>query len=274
MWYFEEGSVVFWRGWCGTLKMVMWYFEEGGVVLWRRVCGTLKRVVVLWRGWCCTLKRVMWYFEEGSVVLWRRVCGTLKRVVVLSRGWRFYFYYSRCIIVLNFHRIDSKKTYKPLQRKCYLLLNLALAPLNRCIIILNCFWATFEDFFWKKIPWPFSNPPLPFPNPQVEDYASQVDILQEKLSKAEASVESFKSRELLFGIPATEYSGMQVIFMQPFFASFYIYLFHLFLYRIGFNEGWFWTFCFTLDYCFLISIFIFIMDEWQFHRFGCTENRS
>ena len=34
MWYFEEGDVVLWRGWCGTLKMV-WYFEEGCVVLWR-----------------------------------------------------------------------------------------------------------------------------------------------------------------------------------------------------------------------------------------------
>ena len=57
MWYFEEGSVVLWRGWCGTLKRVVWYFEEGGVVLWR--------------GWCGTLKRVVWYFEEGDMVLWR-----------------------------------------------------------------------------------------------------------------------------------------------------------------------------------------------------------
>ena len=57
MWYFEEGDVVLWRGWCGTLKRVVWYFEEGDVVLWR--------------GWCGTLKRVMWYFEEGNVVLWR-----------------------------------------------------------------------------------------------------------------------------------------------------------------------------------------------------------
>ena len=33
VWYFEEGGVVLYRGWCGTLKRVMWYFEEGGVVL-------------------------------------------------------------------------------------------------------------------------------------------------------------------------------------------------------------------------------------------------
>ena len=80
--YFEEGSVVLWRGLCGTLKRV-WYFEEGGVVLWKGLCGTLKRVVwyfedgdvVLWRGWCDTLKRVVWYFEEGCVVLWRWSCA-------------------------------------------------------------------------------------------------------------------------------------------------------------------------------------------------------
>ena len=88
-WYFEEGGVVLWRGWCSTLKRVVWYFEEGGVVLWRGWCGTLKRVVwffeegdvVLWRWWCGTLKRVVWYFEEGGVVLWIEWCGTLKRVV-------------------------------------------------------------------------------------------------------------------------------------------------------------------------------------------------
>ena len=28
VWYFEEGSVVLCRGWCGTLKRVVWYFEE------------------------------------------------------------------------------------------------------------------------------------------------------------------------------------------------------------------------------------------------------
>ena len=67
VWYFEEGCVVLWRGWCGTLKRVVWYFEEGGVVLWRMWCGTLKRVV--------------WYFEEGVVVIWRGLCGPLKRVV-------------------------------------------------------------------------------------------------------------------------------------------------------------------------------------------------
>ena len=67
VWYFEEGGMVLWRWWCGTLKRVVWYFEEGGVVLWRE--------------WCGTLKRVMWYFEEGGVVLWREWCGTLKRVV-------------------------------------------------------------------------------------------------------------------------------------------------------------------------------------------------
>ena len=48
VWYFEEGGMVLWRGWYGTLKRVMWYFEEGGMVLWK--------------GWCGTLKRVMWYF--------------------------------------------------------------------------------------------------------------------------------------------------------------------------------------------------------------------
>ena len=67
------------KGMCGTLKRVMWYFEEGGVVLWRRWCGTLKRAVLWWCG-CFrrvvryieeggTLKRVVWYFEEGGVVV-------------------------------------------------------------------------------------------------------------------------------------------------------------------------------------------------------------
>ena len=51
-----------WRGY-GYLKRVVWYFEEGCVVLWRGWCCTLKRV------WY--LKRVVWYFEEGDVVLWR-----------------------------------------------------------------------------------------------------------------------------------------------------------------------------------------------------------
>ena len=34
-------------GWAknGSLKRVVWYFEEGGVVLWRGWCGTLKRAV-------------------------------------------------------------------------------------------------------------------------------------------------------------------------------------------------------------------------------------
>ena len=40
---------------CGTLKRIVWYFEEGRVVF----C----------RGWCSVLKRVAWYFEEGDVVL-------------------------------------------------------------------------------------------------------------------------------------------------------------------------------------------------------------
>ena len=39
----------------GTLKSVAWYFEEGGMVFRR--------------GWCDTLKRVVWYVEEGDVVL-------------------------------------------------------------------------------------------------------------------------------------------------------------------------------------------------------------
>ena len=60
-------KLVFWRGWCGTLKRAVWYFGESGVVLLRGLCGTLKRVV--------------WYFEECDVVLWRGWCGTLKRVV-------------------------------------------------------------------------------------------------------------------------------------------------------------------------------------------------
>ena len=31
----DDQGVVLWRGWCGTLKMVVWYFEEGGMVLWK-----------------------------------------------------------------------------------------------------------------------------------------------------------------------------------------------------------------------------------------------
>ena len=31
--YFEEGGMVLWRGWYGTLKRVMWYFGEGGMVM-------------------------------------------------------------------------------------------------------------------------------------------------------------------------------------------------------------------------------------------------
>ena len=57
LWYFEDGGVVLWRKWCGTLQRVVWYFEEGGVVLWR--------------GWCSTLKMVVWYSEENGLVLWR-----------------------------------------------------------------------------------------------------------------------------------------------------------------------------------------------------------
>ena len=72
VWYFEEGGVVLWRcwcgtlkRWCGTLKWVVWYFE-GGVLLSRRWCGTMKRL--LWY----FLKRVVWYFEDDGVVLWRK----------------------------------------------------------------------------------------------------------------------------------------------------------------------------------------------------------
>ena len=86
VWYFEEGGVVLWRGWCGTLKRVVWYFEEGCVVLWRGC-------VVLWRGLCGTLMKVVWYFEEGGVVLWRGWCGTLKRVVCI-------WYFEECCVVL------------------------------------------------------------------------------------------------------------------------------------------------------------------------------
>ena len=57
VWYFEEGGVIFWRRWCGSLKRMVWYFEESGVVFWR--------------GWCDILKRVVWYFEECGLVLWR-----------------------------------------------------------------------------------------------------------------------------------------------------------------------------------------------------------
>ena len=86
---YEEGGVVFRRGWCGTLKRGVWYFEEGDVVLWRGWCATLKRVmwyfeeggVVLWRGCCAYLKRVVCYFEEGGVLIWRGLCATSKRVV-------------------------------------------------------------------------------------------------------------------------------------------------------------------------------------------------
>ena len=103
-WYFEEGGVLLWRWWCGTLKTVVWYLENDVVVLWKGWCGTLrwccgilKRVmwyfedddVVLWYGWCGTLKRVLWYFEEGGVVPWRAWCGTLKRicyVILLTRA--------------------------------------------------------------------------------------------------------------------------------------------------------------------------------------------
>ena len=49
---FEEGGVLLWIVWGGTLKSVMWYFKEGYMVLWRWLCGTLKRV--------------MWYFEYGG----------------------------------------------------------------------------------------------------------------------------------------------------------------------------------------------------------------
>ena len=67
VWYFEEGGVLLWRGWCGTLKRVVWYFEDGCVVLWR-----------VWRG---SLKMVVWYFEEGGVEFQKGCCGTLKRVM-------------------------------------------------------------------------------------------------------------------------------------------------------------------------------------------------
>ena len=58
VWYFEEGCVIFWRGW-------LWYFEEGFVALWRGRYGTFDEgCVVLWWGLCDILKRVAWYFEE------------------------------------------------------------------------------------------------------------------------------------------------------------------------------------------------------------------
>ena len=47
VWYFEEGGVVFRRGWCGTLKRVVRYFEES---VWYFGEG-------------------VWYFEEGGMVL-------------------------------------------------------------------------------------------------------------------------------------------------------------------------------------------------------------
>ena len=110
VWYFEEGGMVLWRGWCGTLKRMVWYFEEGDVVIWRGWCGTLKRVmwyfeeggVVIWRGWCDTLKRVGWYFEEGAhgMVLWRGWCDTLKRVI-----WYWQF---RNTDKSNWSKLESK----------------------------------------------------------------------------------------------------------------------------------------------------------------------
>ena len=79
---FEEGGLVFWRGYM-VLQKVMWYFEEFGMVLWRLWCGTLKMVVCYFEkccmGLCDTLKRVLWFFEEGDLVLCR--CCTLNRVV-------------------------------------------------------------------------------------------------------------------------------------------------------------------------------------------------
>ena len=55
--------IIFWYWWVWvTLKRVVWYFEEGCVVLYGGWCGT-------WRAWCGTLKKVVWYFEEGDVVL-------------------------------------------------------------------------------------------------------------------------------------------------------------------------------------------------------------
>ena len=41
----DISSMLYIRGWCGTLKRVVWYFEDGGVVLWRGCCGTIKRVL-------------------------------------------------------------------------------------------------------------------------------------------------------------------------------------------------------------------------------------
>ena len=40
----DEDGVVHWRGWCGTLSMLLWYFEKGDVVLWRGWCRTLNMV--------------------------------------------------------------------------------------------------------------------------------------------------------------------------------------------------------------------------------------
>ena len=116
VYYFVDG-VVFWRGWCGTLKWVVWYFVEQlhqiytiiemiqhlnrfqatqmSMTIFMLVVYYFEEdVVLLWRGWCSTLRMMVWYFEEGCVVLWRRWCGTSKRVVwycedggvVLERG--------------------------------------------------------------------------------------------------------------------------------------------------------------------------------------------
>ena len=55
MWYIQEGDVVHWRGWCGTLKRVVWYFEEGGVVcIWS----------IYWSGW----QRLVWFGQHFLIV--------------------------------------------------------------------------------------------------------------------------------------------------------------------------------------------------------------
>ena len=94
--------MVFWRGWCGTLKRVVWFFEEDGVVLWVPYC-IADRFSFLSLGLEFPdgiLKRVMWYFEEGGLVLKRDLWyfviiiakNTLNYLFVHSELMFFYFY--------------------------------------------------------------------------------------------------------------------------------------------------------------------------------------
>ena len=40
--YFEEGGVVLWKGWCGTLKSALFYFGKGSVVLLKMAVSYFK----------------------------------------------------------------------------------------------------------------------------------------------------------------------------------------------------------------------------------------